>query len=214
MQKCIYCIPKIWMCSRCERIFVHTNYVLIWSFFNFIFVYHSVLYCVKIDFFQHACFIPKFLFHLSLQPDVIDNGISKWWLLQDQDLNIKGLRHQVEKDLKFKVWDLVISFFIFFKEMFCPRDMIGLLRSNLGIFLLRKFGVVGVFVLIYQECNLAAHSFAHASFIMRRGLTRFQLPKGFIGLRIAECRNSSDILEWGPGALQEGNITIIALNHL
>ena len=31
----------------------------------------------------------------------------------------------------------------------------------------------------------------------RRGLTRFQLPKGFLGLRIIDCRNSSDILEWG-----------------
>jgi len=98
--------------------------------------------------------------------------------------------------------------------MLCPRDMIGLLRSNLGIFLLRNFGVVWVFILIYQECNLAAHSFAHASFIMRRGLTRFQRPKGFLGLRIAECRNSSDILEWGPGALQIGKITLIAPNHL
>ena len=56
-------------------------------------------------------------------------------------------------------------------------------------------------------CNLAAHSFIHASFIQRRGLTRFQLPKGFLGLRIVECRNSSDKLEWGPGALESGNIT-------
>jgi len=43
-----------------------------------------------------------------------------------------------------------------------------------------------------------------------RGLTRFQLPKGFLGLRIIECRNSSDILEWGQGALLIGNITRIA----
>ena len=32
----------------------------------------------------------------------------------------------------------------------------------------------------------------HASFILRKGLTRFQLLKGFLGLRIIECRNSSD----------------------
>ena len=43
-----------------------------------------------------------------------------------------------------------------------------------------------------RGCNLAAHSSIHASFILRRGLTRFQLPKGFLGLRIVECRNSSD----------------------
>ena len=63
-----------------------------------------------------------------------------------------------------------------------------------------------------RGCNLAAHSSIHASFILRRGLTRFQLPKGFLGLRIIEWRNSSDILEWGPGAKQTGNITLIALN--
>ena len=32
------------------------------------------------------------------------------------------------------------------KRFFCPQDMIGLLRSNLGIFLLRKFGVVWVYI--------------------------------------------------------------------
>ena len=29
----------------------------------------------------------------------------------------------------------------FFNRFFCPQDMIGLLRSNLGIFWLQKFGV-------------------------------------------------------------------------
>ena len=52
-----------------------------------------------------------------------------------------------------------------------------------------------------KGCNLAAHSSIHASFILKRGLTRFQLPTGFLGPRIIECRNSSDILEWGPGAI-------------
>ena len=51
--------------------------------------------------------------------------------------------------------------------------------------------------------NMAAHSSIHASFILRRGLTRFQLPKGFLDLRIVECRNS-----W-----YTGNITLIAPNH-
>ena len=48
----------------------------------------------------------------------------------------------------------------------------------------------------------AAHSSIHALFILRSGLTNYQLPKGFWGLRIIECRNSPDILEWGPDAIQ------------
>ncbi len=71
--------------------------------------------------------------------------------------------------------------------------MIGLLRSNLKIFSIAK---VRCFMGLYwstKGCNLAAHSYIHASFILRRGLTRFQLHKGFLGLRIIECRNSSDI---------------------
>ena len=90
-----------------------------------------------------------------------------------------------------------VSWIKILKEIFCPQDMIGLLRSNLGIFLLQKFGVVWVY--IDWGCNLAAHSSIHASFILRRGLTRFQLPKWFLSRRIIECRNSSDILQWGPG---------------
>ena len=46
-----------------------------------------------------------------------------------------------------------------------------------------------------RGCNLVLHSSIHASFILRRGLTRFQLPMGFLSLRIVELRNSSDILE-------------------
>ena len=41
-----------------------------------------------------------------------------------------------------------------------------------------------------RGCNLAVHSSIHASSILRKGLTRFQLPKCFLGLRIIECRNS------------------------
>ena len=110
-------------------------------------------------------------------------------------------------------WSLLSMFLL--KRFFCPQDMIGLLRSNLGIFLLWIFGViwdVGLY-LSTRGCNLAAPSI-HASLILRRWLTSLQLPKGFLGLRIVECRNSSDILEWGPGALQTGNIALIAPNHV
>ena len=41
-----------------------------------------------------------------------------------------------------------------------------------------------------RGCNLAAHSSVLASFILRREMTRFQLPKGFLGLRIVEFKNS------------------------
>jgi len=53
----------------------------------------------------------------------------------------------------------------FFKRFFLPQDMIGLLRPNLGIFLLRKFGVVWVYidlpgVVIWQHIHLSTlHSF-------------------------------------------------------
>jgi len=56
--------------------------------------------------------------------------------------------------------------------------MIWLLRSNLRIFLLRKLCIVWVYLYWSSRgCNLAAHSSIHASFILRRGLTRIQLPK-------------------------------------
>ena len=61
-----------------------------------------------------------------------------------------------------------------------------------------------------RGCNLAAHSSIHASFILRRGLTRFQLPKILLRPENIECRNLSDILEWGPGAILIGNIPFIA----
>ena len=43
-----------------------------------------------------------------------------------------------------------------------------------------------------RGCNLAAHSSIHASFILRRGLTRFQLPKILLRRENIECRNPSD----------------------
>ena len=60
---------------------------------------------------------------------------------------------------------------------------------------------------------VGAHSSVHASFMLRKGLTRLQLPKGYLGLRIVECRNSSDTLKLGLGALQIGNITLFSPNH-
>ena len=90
--------------------------------------------------------------------------------------------------------------------------MIGFLQSKLEFFLLRKSGVVWVYIDLPGGCNLAAHSPFNASFILRRGLTRFQ--NCFLGLRIIECRIPSDILEWGQGAIQTGNNTLIAPNHL
>ena len=41
----------------------------------------------------------------------------------------------------------------------------------------------------------------HTPFILRRGLTRFQLPKGIFRPENIECWNPSDILEWGQGAI-------------
>ena len=72
----------------------------------------------------------------------------------------------------------IINLFVL-KRCFCPQDMIGLLRSNLGIVLFRKFPLVRP-RFIYSE---------------KSWLIRIQLPKGFLGLRIVECKNSSDLLE-------------------
>ena len=80
--------------------------------------------------------------------------------------------------------------------------MIGLLRSDLRI-IAKVWCCMGLYWST-RGCNLAAHSSIHPSFLLRKGLTRFQLPKSFLGLRIIECRNSFDKLEWGPGAKQIG----------
>ena len=69
---------------------------------------------------------------------------------------------------------------------------------------MRKFGVVWVYIDLPGGCNLAAHSSIHASFILRRGLTRFQLPKGFLGLRIIVCILLIYWNEARPGAIQQG----------
>ena len=89
-------------------------------------------------------------------------------------------------------------------DLFVPRTWSGC-NDQISEFLLWKFGVVLVY--ITRDCSLAAHSSVHASFILRRGLTRFQLPKGFLDLRIIKCRNSSEKLEWGPCALDRKHLT-------
>ena len=62
---------------------------------------------------------------------------------------------------------------------------------------MHRFVVEGFLILICQGLYLAAHSSVHASFILKRGL---QLPKGFLDLKILECRNSSDISGMRPGS--------------
>jgi len=104
------------------------------------------------------------------------------------------------------------SFFL--KRFFVPRTWSGCYNQILDFFLCKSLVLSGFLYWSTRGCNLAAHSSIHASFILRRGLTRFQLPKRFLGLRIIECRNSSNILEWGLGVIQTGNITLIASNHL
>ena len=112
---------------------------------------------------------------------------------------VKSLKFQkciIKSSYTFKIVFRTIYFIIyeqilFLKEFFLSpgHDRVVTIKSR--NFLLQKFGVV---LGLYWSmcCNLAAHSSIHASFLLRRGLTRFQLPKGFLGLRIVECRNSSD----------------------
>jgi len=94
------------------------------------------------------------------------------------------------------------------KEIFFdPR----LLRSNLRIFSVAKvWCCLGFYidlpgVVIWQHIH---QSMLHSSW--EEGLTRFQLPKILLRPENIECRNPSDILECGPGAILIGNITLIA----
>ena len=84
--------------------------------------------------------------------------------------------------------------------------MIGFIRSNLWIFLLRKSGVVCVYIYLPRVVI-----WQHIHPYWKEG---WQDSSCFLGLRIIECRNSSDILERGPGAIQTWNITLIAPNYL
>ena len=89
----------------------------------------------------------------------------------------------------YRIQNTVIQRIIFQRDFFCPQNMIGLFRSNLGIFFYCESLVLSGFL----YCNLAAHSSIHASFILRRGLTRFHLPENI------ECRNPSDNTGMRPG---------------
>ena len=106
------------------------------------------------------------------------------------------------------LWSIFHYLLFFFNRFFVPRIWLGRYNLNLKNFSIAK---VWCFMGLYWPtrcCNLAAHSSIHASFVLRRGLTRFQLPKGFLGLRIIECRNSSDI------PLQNHSLLSIHLNLL
>ena len=71
---------------------------------------------------------------------------------------------------------------------------------------------IGVFLIICQGFKRPAHSSVHASFIMRR----FQLPKGFLGLKIQIARIL--LIQWNEARLpyrQETSHSLlpIAGNH-
>ena len=101
---------------------------------------------------------------------------------------------------------LLIKINYLYFNVFKRDFFIGLLRSNLGIFSIAK---VWCFYIDLQGVVIWQH--IHPSMLpQRRGLTRFQLPKILLRPENMECRNPSDILKWGPGAILIGNITLIA----
>ena len=54
-------------------------------------------------------------------------------------------------------------------------------------------------------CNLAVHSSCLLFIYSEKRVDNNTAAEGFLGLRIVlECRNSSDVWEWGQGALQIG----------
>ena len=54
-------------------------------------------------------------------------------------------------------------------------------------------------------CNLAVHSSCLLFIYSEKRVDNNPAAEGFLGLRIVlECRNSSDVWEWGQGALQIG----------
>ena len=123
-----------------------------------------------------------------------------------------GILNVSQENLLISFQSFVYKIFIlnFFKRDFLSpgHDWVVTIKSR------NFFSIAKVWCCLGFYFYLAAHSSIHASFILRRGLTRFQLPKGFLGLRIIELRNSSDKLEWGPGAILIGNITLIAPKNL
>ena len=98
--------------------------------------------------------------------------------------------------LKHMIYCLCFYYF-FLKIFFVPRTWSGCYDQIPEFFYCESLVLSG-FILIYQGL-LYGRTFIHSSIILRRRLTRFKLPKGFLGLKIVVSRNSSDILEWGPG---------------
>ena len=91
--------------------------------------------------------------------------------------------------------------------------MIGLKRSNLGIFLLRKSSIdVGLLCwsargfVIWQHIHPSTHHLC-----WEEACHESMLFKNSMDLRIILCRNSS-MPEWVPGALQTGSIPLTAPN--
>ena len=98
----------------------------------------------------------------------------------------------------------------FLKEFFCPQDMI----KSQNYFYCESLVLSGFILINIDLPGVVIWRHIHPSTLHSywedRGLTRFQLPKGFLGLRIIKCRNSSDMLVCGQGALLIGNIPRIA----
>ena len=115
---------------------------------------------------------------------------------------VKSLKFQkciIKSSYTFKIVFRTIYFIIyeqilFLKEFFLSpgHDRVVTIKSR--NFLLQKFGVVLGLYWSTRGCNLASHSSIHASFLLRRGLTRFQLPKILLRPENIECRNPSEIL--------------------
>ena len=94
--------------------------------------------------------------------------------------------------LKHMIYCLCFYYF-FLKIFFVPRTWSGCYDQIPEFFYCESLVLSG-FILTYQGL-LYGSTFIHPSIILRRRLTRFKLPKGFLGLKIVVSRNSSDILE-------------------
>ena len=84
-------------------------------------------------------------------------------------------------------------YYFFLKIFFVPRTWSGCYDQIPEFFYCESLMLSG-FILTYQGL-LYGSTFIHPSIILRRRLTRFKLPKGFLGLKIVVSRNSSHILE-------------------
>ena len=88
-------------------------------------------------------------------------------------------------------------YFFFLNEIFFVpegHDQVVTIKSQ-NFFFCESLVLSGFILIYHGGCNMAAHSSIHASFILKRGLTRFQLPEILLRPENIECRNPSDILE-------------------